>query len=187
MAYAINMVQRVSDGGVYTGGGFIEITNPANYRLAAFFGGDPDSVPQLVNGLASGEYRILPYWMPGQAGQNLPAYGGNLFSNFTAGMAANTVDVNGEERNNIFTGDFGNLYSDWQANGYPTLLFFFTETQNNNFFCVLLSYWDCSGCLEEFIGFYWAEVYLVNTGVAESSNSSYSNFSGESVQWAFLI
>lgn len=187
MAYAINMVQRVSDGAIYTGGGFVEINTPRNYQLCAFFGGNPDNVPQLVSGLPGGEYRIIPFWMPGNEGQNLPNYNGTVFSNFTAGVNANTVTINGFERDPFFTGGFGDLYSQWQANGFPTLIFFFTESQNVNLFGGEARFWDGSLGLEEFVGLYWQEATLYGTESGEYSGVPVTDFSGEEVQWAFLM
>ena len=187
MAYAINMVQRVSDGAIYTGGGFIEVNNPANYKFAAFFGGDPDSVPQLVSGLAAGEYRIIPYWMPGTADSNLPAYGGNIFSNFTAGMAANTVDIRGFRGSGEITGDMGNLFSEWQANGYPQLFFFFTEEQNVSYFDGRLEFWDGSLGLSEFIGLFGIEGSLFNTESGTLYIEAPGDWGPDTIQWAFLM
>jgi hypothetical protein len=183
MAYAINMIQRASDGFLYTGGGFIEVTDQRNYASVAMFGGNPDDVANLVSGLPNGEYRVIPYWTPGQEGRDFPDVNGTLFSNFTAGAAANSIDITIDNKA-LATGNFSEIYNAWQSNGGPTILLFFTEAQANSMDG--LNYWDGSLGLREYEGYFFCELYLETTSFGGTSAFAQSTFSG-TVLWALFM
>lgn len=184
MAYAINMIQRASDGFLYTGGGFIEVTDQRNYASVAMFGGNPDDVANLVSGLPNGEYRVIPYWTPGQEGRDFPDVNGTLFSNFTAGAAANSVAITINDRATA-TGNFSEIYNAWQSNGFPQILLFFTEAQANSMDG--LNYWDGSLGLREYEGYFFCEMGLETTsfGYTSAFANRGTTFSG-TVLWALF-
>lgn len=183
MAYAVNMVQRVSDGYLYMGGDWIEVTDQRNYANVAMYGGNPDDVANLVGGLPNGEYRIMPFWAPGREGRDFPEVNGTLFSNFTAGAAANSVDITIDDRGNA-TGNFSEIFNAWQSNGYPPIYLFFTEEQANSMND--LRYWDGADGLREYEGYYFAEFYLETTSFGYVFASAQSTFSG-TVLWALFM
>jgi hypothetical protein len=183
MAYAVNMIQRASDGLLYTGGGFIEVTDQRNYASVAMFGGNPDDVANLVSGLPNGEYRVIPYWAPGREGEDFPQVSTTIFSNFTAGAAANSIDITIDGRG-AATGNFSEIYNAWQSNGGPLILLFFTEAQANSMNG--LNYWDGSLGLREYAGYFFCELGLGSTSSGGTSAVAQSTFSG-TVLWALFM
>lgn len=184
MAYAVNMIQRASDGFLYTGGGFIEVTDQRNYASVAMFGGNPDDVANLVSGLPNGEYRVIPYWAPGQEGSDFPQVATTIFSNFTAGAAANSVAITIDNRSTA-TGNFSDILNAQQAMGGQVILFF-TEAQANN--VQELRYWgDYSYLgLSEYSSYFFCELFDYNTSFGYVSAYASPTFSG-TILWALLM
>ena len=185
MAYAVNMVQRVSDGYLYMGGDWIEVTDQRNYAGIAMYGGNPDEVANLVSGLPNGEYRVMPFWAPGQQGKDFPEVNGTLFSNFTAGAAANSVAITIDQDGGA-SGDFSDIDNASQANGYPPVFLFFTEAQANDMRG--LGYWDGADGLREYEGYFFCglEEYDRNFGFATATANPGTTFSG-TVLWALFM
>jgi hypothetical protein len=103
MGYTINLIQRVSDGGIWTGDRFIELSSQADYSRAQFITGDPENIPDNFGGLGVGEYRVMTFLTYGNSSTNFPMYQGTTFSNFnTQNTATNAVDINFVEPYNGF-------------------------------------------------------------------------------------
>jgi hypothetical protein len=99
MGYTINLIQRTSDGAIWNGSGFREISSQINYANAQFIVGDPENIPDNFGGLPTGEYRVMTFLTSGNPNFNFPMVEGVAFSNFNFNnTAANAVNV-------IFTGE----------------------------------------------------------------------------------
>lgn len=133
MGYTINLIQRISDGAIWNGSGFREISTQANYASAQFIVGDPENIPDNFGGLPTGEYRVMTFLTAGNPNFNFPMVGDIPFSNFNFNnAAANAVDV-------IFTGD-GNqvildpssIFIEARQNGSTQFLLFTQQQINDN-------------------------------------------------------
>ena len=61
MGYTINLIQRISDGAIWTGADFREIITQNDYTRAQFIVGDPENIPNNFAGLSTGEYRVMTF------------------------------------------------------------------------------------------------------------------------------
>jgi hypothetical protein len=133
MGYTINLIQRISDGAIWNGSGFREISSQIDYASAQFIVGDPENIPNNFGGLSTGEYRVMTFLTYGNPNFNFPMIDGVAFSNFNFGnAAANAVDV-------IFTGEGGQVILDPSSvfieasqNGSSQFLLFTQQQINDN-------------------------------------------------------
>lgn len=133
MGYTINLIQRISDGAIWTGADFREITTQDDYTGAQFIVGDPENIPNNFGGLSTGEYRVMTFLTYGNSSSNFPMINGVAFSNFNfENTAANAVDV-------VFTGEGGYVIldppytlSEARNRGNQTYLLFTQAQVTNN-------------------------------------------------------
>ena len=133
MGYTINLIQRTSDGAIWNGSGFREISSQINYANAQFIVGDPENIPDNFGGLPTGEYRVMTFLTYGNPNFNFPMVDGVAFSNFNFNnAAANAVNV-------IFTGfggqvilDPSSVFIEARQNGSTQFLLFTQQQINDN-------------------------------------------------------
>ena len=133
MGYNINLIQRISDGAIWTGADFREIITQNDYTRAQFIVGDPENIPNNFAGLSTGEYRVMTFLAQGFENFNLPMVNSVPFGNFASQPVANAVNVTftGNGGGTVVTLDPSAPFDD-VANLPVGMYLFFTEQQIND-------------------------------------------------------
>jgi hypothetical protein len=175
MGYTINLIQRISDGAIWNGSGFREISIQRDYASAQFIPGDPENIPGNFGGLPTGEYRVMTFLTYGNSNYNFPMINNTPFSNFNFGnISANAVDV-------VFIGDnyvtlsieANEVLGTARNNGNRTFLIFTEQQVTDNALegVNLVDNAPFGSTYPEYAGYFYMDLY----GDGENLVGGYSN------------